>query len=82
MGNDMLILTTKHPKGQDGYKTFSVRLRESMVKKIEDVSRDTGRSRNELIGLFLEYALEHYTLEEGGENEQSEQTGHTNYSLS
>lgn len=32
---------------------------------MNDISRETGRSRNELIGLFLEYALEHYTLERG-----------------
>ena len=43
----------------------SVRLREPVVTRMDDISRETGRSRNELIGLFLEYALEHYMLEGG-----------------
>lgn len=65
MANDALIVTIKRPRGEDGYRTFSVRLREPVVNRMNDISRETGRSRNELIGLFLEYALEHYTLERG-----------------
>ena len=34
---------------------------------MDDIAKETGRSRNELIGLFLEYALEHYMLDQGGE---------------
>lgn len=67
MGRNMLVVTMKHPKGEDGYRTFSVRLRESTVSQMDDISRKTGRSRNELIGLFLEYALEHCILDQGGE---------------
>ncbi len=63
MGNDALVLTIKRPRGEDGYRTFSVRLRESVVSQMDDIAKETGRSRNELIGLFLEYALSHYTLE-------------------
>ena len=54
MANDALIVTIKRPKGEDGYRTFSVRLRESMVNQMDHISKETGRSRNELIGLFLE----------------------------
>jgi metal-responsive CopG/Arc/MetJ family transcriptional regulator len=68
---DALIVTIKRPKGEDGYRTFSVRLRESVVNQMDDISRETGRSRNELIGLFLTYALEHYTLEGGEGGAQS-----------
>jgi len=35
--------------------------------QIDDISIRTGRSRNELIGLFLEYALEKCVIE--GEND-------------
>ena len=69
MTKDALIVTIKRPKGEDGYRTFSVRLRESVVNQMDDISRETGRSRNELIGLFLEYALDHYTLQRGEEHE-------------
>lgn len=67
MAGDALIVTVKRPKGEDGYKTFSVRLKEPVVNRMDDISKETGRSRNELIGLFLEYALEHYMVE-GGDN--------------
>ena len=68
MAKEALIVTVKRPKGEDGYRTFSVRLREAVVSKMDSIAKETGRSRNELIGLFLEYALEHYKLEqESGE---------------
>lgn len=68
MARETLIVTVKRPKGEDGYRTFSVRLREAVVSQMDSISRETGRSRNELVGLFLEYALENYTLErESGE---------------
>lgn len=54
-----LILRPKHMKGDDGYKTFSIRIRESTVAQIDALSAETSRSRNELIGIFLEYALKH-----------------------
>lgn len=70
MTGDALIVTVKRPKGEDGYKTFSVRLKERMVNRMDEISKETGRSRNELIGLFLEYALDHYMLEGGDDDEQ------------
>ena len=68
MARKALIVTVERPKGEDGYRTFSVRLREAVVSQMDSISQESGRSRNELIGLFLEYALEHYILEqESGE---------------
>lgn len=64
MSNDNLIITSKRIKGDDGYKVFSVRVKEETVSRIDEVVAKTGRSRNELIGLFLEYALERCTIEE------------------
>lgn len=60
---DNLILRPKRPKGEDGYKTFSIRIKEETVAKIEDVSAQTGHTRNELIGIFLDYAIEHCVIE-------------------
>ena len=58
-----LVLHTKRPKGEDGYKIFSIRIKEETVSKIEDVSSRTGHTRNELIGIFLDYAIEHCVIE-------------------
>jgi len=50
MPNDNLIIRPKKLKGEDGYKTFSIRIREGTVSRIDGVSSKTGHSRNELIG--------------------------------
>ena len=64
MKDDNLIVTPKRPKGEDGYKIFSIRVKEETVIKIDAISAQTGRSRNELIGTFLDYALERCIIEE------------------
>lgn len=64
MERDNLIVKAKRAKGDDGYKTFSIRVREETVAQIDEVAIKTGRSRNELIGLFLDYALERCVIEE------------------
>lgn len=65
MEENNLIVKPKHPKGEDGYKVFSIRIKEETVAKIDAISMQTGRSRNELIGKFLDYAVERCRVEEG-----------------
>jgi metal-responsive CopG/Arc/MetJ family transcriptional regulator len=64
MENDDLIVRPKRPKGEDGYKVFSIRIKEETVAKIDAISTKTGHSRNELIGKFLDYAVSHCKVEE------------------
>lgn len=63
MSNDKLIIKPKKPKGEDGYKVFSIRIKEEIVAQIDTISAKTGRSRNELIGVLLEYAIGHCVIE-------------------
>lgn len=56
-------LVIKPKKGEDGYKVFSIRVKEKIVEQIDEIAVRTGHSRNELIGIFMEYALRHYTIE-------------------
>ena len=44
-------------KGEDGYKTFSVRLKEETVVALEALAERSNRSRNEIINIVLEQAL-------------------------
>ena len=62
MDNKKLVIHPKRPKGEDGYKTFSIRIREDLADRISDISARTGHSRNELIGRFLEYAVDRCTI--------------------
>lgn len=63
MKEEKLMLHPKHPKGDDGYKTFSVRIREDIVQLIDEISVQTGCSRNELIGILLEFSLDRCSIE-------------------
>ncbi len=64
MKNDELVIKPKRAKGEDGYKVFSVRIREELVEQIDEIAAKTGRSRNELIGTFVEFALDRCKIEE------------------
>lgn len=55
--NEKLIINKKNLKGEDGYKTFSVRMKEETVEKLNELSKESNRSRNELINILLEYAV-------------------------
>jgi len=45
-------------KGEDGYKIISVRIKEGTLKKIDDLSQKSNRSRNELINIILENSVD------------------------
>ncbi|MFA9379983.1 MAG: ribbon-helix-helix domain-containing protein [Acetanaerobacterium sp.] len=67
MSGDKLIIKVKPPKGEDGYKIFSIRVKEQSVAQIDVLAQESGRSRNEIIGIFLEYALKNCTIEKGND---------------
>ena len=49
-------------KGEDGHKSVSVRMRDETLARLDDLSAQTNRSRNELINLLLEEALQNVTV--------------------
>lgn len=55
---DSKLLITKKLRGDDGYRVFSVRLRTDILDHVNALAEDTCRTRNELIGMLLEFALE------------------------
>ena len=64
MGDEATIcIPKKLPKprvrGEDGYKIFSVRIRNETASALEELSQRSNRSRNELIGMILDYAVDH-----------------------
>lgn len=61
--SENLVIKPKRPKGEDGYKTFSIRIQEDIVARIDEISTRTRRSRNELVSLFIEYALDRCVVE-------------------
>ena len=55
---EKLIIKKKSLKGEDGYKTFSIRIKDETVTRLDDLSKATNRSRNELINILLDYAID------------------------
>ena len=51
-------------RGDDGYKVVSVRMRDGLIARLDKLSEQTNRSRNELINLLLEAAIDIVKVEE------------------
>ena len=63
--NELIKITKKSAKkGVDGYKIVSVRMKDELIQRLEDLSAQTNRSRNELINLLLEAAVQNVQIEE------------------
>jgi len=64
MADEIRITKKNARKGDDGYKIVSVRMRDELVDSLDELSANTNRSRNELINMLLEAALEDVTVED------------------
>lgn len=64
MARKLQITKKSNLKGDDGYKTFSVRIKEETVEKLEEISQQTNRSRNELINIMLEFGIDNCEIKE------------------
>lgn len=62
MEDDRLVISPVKLRGEDRYKVISARVDTQMLLQLDSIAKETGRSRNELIGMFLEYALKHYII--------------------
>ena len=47
-----------HKKGNDGYSVISVRIKETTLNKLDEISRQSNRSRNEIINIILDSSIE------------------------
>lgn len=55
--NEKLVINKKGLKGEDGYKTFSIRIKDDTVERLDELSKQSNRSRNELINILLDFAI-------------------------
>ncbi len=56
---DEKLIIKKKSECEADYKTFSIRIRNDTVCALNHLSEETNRSRNELINLLLDFAIEH-----------------------
>ena len=63
MAKEIKITKKAARRGDDGYKIVSVRMRDEMIARLDALSSETNRSRNELINLLLAAALDIVQIE-------------------
>ena len=64
MEREIKITRKAARRGDDGYKVVSVRMKEEMLERLDELSSQTNRSRNELINLLLDAAMKIVKVEE------------------
>ena len=64
MSNEIRIKKRTPRKGDDGYKIVSVRMKEELIERLDTLAANTNRSRNELINLLLNAAVDIVKIEE------------------
>ena len=62
--NTIKIHKKDYARGEDGYKTFSVRVREEIVVALDGLAISSNRSRNELINILLEHSIKNVEVTE------------------
>ncbi|WP_251317973.1 ribbon-helix-helix protein, CopG family [Flintibacter muris] len=64
MAEEIRIKKKAARRGDDGYKIVSVRMKDELIEKLDVLSEQTNRSRNELINLLLVSAIDLVKIEE------------------
>ena len=64
MAEEIRIKKKVPRRGDDGYKVVSVRMKDELIEKLDALSGQSNRSRNELINLLLTSAIDIVKVEE------------------
>ncbi len=64
MQNEIKIKRKSGKKGEDGCKVVSVRMKDELVERLDRLSDETNRSRNELINILLGAAIDIVKIED------------------
>ncbi len=59
MSNDTLKIKKRR---EDGTKIISVRIKEDILKELDDIIKESKYSRNELINLILKYGIDNIEI--------------------
>lgn len=64
MDNKFVLTKKSALKGEDGYKVFSIRIKTKTVDRLDKLCAETNRTRNELVGMMLEWAIENTEIKD------------------
>ena len=57
MAEEIKIKKRAARRGDDGHKIVSVRMSDELIERLDDLAKNANRSRNEIINLLLESAV-------------------------
>lgn len=63
MAEEITIKRKTERRGDDGHRVVSVRMREELIERLDEVALQTNRSRNEIINILLERAVDIVKIE-------------------
>lgn len=64
MTNEIRIKKKLPRRGDDGHKIVSVRMKDEVIERLDKLSIQTNRSRNELINILIESAIDIVRVDE------------------
>lgn len=64
MAEEIRIKKKVSRRGDDGHKVVSVRMKDELLDRLDQLSAETNRSRNELINLLLGAAVDIVKIED------------------
>lgn len=65
MAEEIRIKKKVAKKGDDGYKIVSVRMKDELIARLDELSFRSNRSRNEMINLLLDAAVKIVKIDDG-----------------
>jgi metal-responsive CopG/Arc/MetJ family transcriptional regulator len=57
------ITKKENLKGEDGNSVISVRIKKAILSELDNIAKQTDRSRNEVINILLEQAVENIEID-------------------
>lgn len=64
MSKKLQISKRSNLKGEDGYKTFSIRIKDETAERLEKIAAEANRSRNEIINIILDFGIDNCEITE------------------
>lgn len=56
------VIKKRELREDDEYRIFSIRIKEETSKKLDALSQETNRSRNELINIMLDWSIDNIEI--------------------
>lgn len=64
MAEEIRIKKKSNRRGDDGHKVVSVRMSDELIERLDALAKNANRSRNEIINLLLESAVNIVKIED------------------